>query len=294
MDTTNHLELEFIEMEPHLSVFGIGVKGELAIKYLADNKVENTNLCIINHKEKKTVLHQSGGIKQLALSSFESDALNKLLNDECVIILVVDSECINNLKLAIQIGEVLKKQKYPVISVILNEIATEQERSISNEMYTLINLSNSYLVLPTSKTPSNKVETNVLNSVSSLIELILYDFPTNMCMGIDHADVITILSETKESFNNNQLPINICYGFSTNPKSIYAVFNNAISRIKPTMSESCNVLVHVRINIENYKYEELTSTLEKIREQYKGDCYLAPKHDANINNKEVHVTAFIT
>lgn len=213
-----------------------------------------------------------------------------LKNISLPIALVVD-QLSTSLKIARHICSTLSEQRGSVIVVILNDSIGKPPTDSVVEIDKVIELTDAWLKLDVDNDESKEIS---FNKLSSLIELIFYDYQELAIGGIDYSDVLTILASGNKLFNDEINPISHSQYSSIEGYSIFEAINHSVSRLQNKPAKNSNVLARVTLNTDERDYDELETALKNMRNQYTGDCFIAPIHDSNMSNTEVHVTVFIT
>ena len=216
-----------------------------------------------------------------------SDGLEKIRSPFALVV----GQQAENLKVALHICSKLREQRETVIVVILNDSIARPSIDLVADKNNVTELTDVWLELDVDTDKSKK---NSFNKLASLIELTFYDYQEDAIGGIDYADILTILASGNKFVNCKTPPITHSYYLSSEGSSIYEVINGAISRLQDKPAKNSNILAQVTLNTERRDYGELETALQIISERYTGHCYIATKHDPNINNIDIHATVFIT
>lgn len=287
--------LEEEEIVTKLTVIAVGETPERAINYLHEKKQINTNLYTLKGKKNflSSYLQPSDDYLELLRagdSRSNQNISDGLKNISSPVVIVVDQRT-DNLKVAQHICSKLREQRETLITVTLNSSITNPSNDLLVDISNVTELTDAWLELDVD---TDKSEENNFNKLSSLIELIFYNYQEDDIGCIDYADVLTILASNNKLNNCKAPSINHSYYLSSDGSPIYKVINYAISTLQDKPAKNSNVLAQVILNTERRDYGELEAALQAIREHYTGQCYIAPIHDPNMNNADIHATVFIT
>lgn len=269
-----------------VDIVGIGTIGSQAINHLIDQHIKNINTIVIDSN--KHTLGDSKATHKVLLSDYSNTDNDKtikiqentknLFTSEFAAIIVLDLHDLNDVLYAKMMAKIAEELSNHVTAIVYSSLSSGANKQVQislselNEIFdTIIVTSNTRLsnsIAPQATTCTYSLEKSQLFfSINSLLSVLQYDFYGNFRHGIDHHDVVAVLSSHNHPLTNENtaVPVTISSAVASKDEASTTVFQRAIDKLSFSRYESYSALIIITINRE-YSLEEYEQMEKTIRD----------------------------
>lgn len=299
-----------------VDIVGIGTIGSQAINHLIDQQIKNINTIVIDSN--KSTLDDSKATHKVSLSDdyiadndkitkrqlvkIQEDA-KKLFTSEFSSIIVFDIHDLNGVLYAGMMAKIAQEQSNHVTAVVYSSLYSGADKQVQTSISELNKIFDTIIVTSNtrfSNATTAQVTTGICSleqfqlffSLRSLLSALQYDFYGNLQHGIDHHDVVTVLSSNYHSLTNDKtaVPVTISSAVASKDEISSNIFQRAIDNLSFSCNETYSALIIVTINRE-YSLEEYEE-MKKIMDDFNNCEFLIECFDISPqkNNEEDQVT----